>query len=29
MGRDHHRIPVDFYVNKLVDGIPVMARAFN
>ena len=29
MGRDHHRIPVDFYVNKLVDGIPVMARARN
>ncbi|MEE2789052.1 MAG: PilZ domain-containing protein [Myxococcota bacterium] len=29
MGREYHRIPVDFYVNKLVDGVPVMARARN
>ena len=27
MGREHHRIPVDFYVNKVIDGVPYLARA--
>ena len=27
MAREHQRVPVDFYVNKVIDGVPHMAKA--